>query len=133
MLDYTAILHGKAIFSKVDLVRAYYQIPVRPEDVPKTAVITPFGLFESTSMPFGLCNAAQTFQRFIRKVLEGLDFAYAYLDDLLIASKDAHEHQGHLRAVFTRLREYGLTINISKCTFGAQSVEYLGHLVSTNG
>ncbi|KFD50455.1 hypothetical protein M513_08682 [Trichuris suis] len=84
MQDFVHFLAGKTIFSKIDLVRAYHQIPVHSDDVKKTAVITPFGLFEFPFMPFGLCNAAQTFQRFIDKVLRGLDFAYAFIDDILI-------------------------------------------------
>ena len=101
--DFSAQLKGQTIFSKIDLVRGYNQIPMTAADVPKTAVVTPFGLFEFLRMPFGLKNAVQAFQRFMDQVCRGLeDFLFVYLDDILVASANAKEHKRHLRASFSR-------------------------------
>ena len=84
-------------------------------------------------MPFGLRNAAQTFQRFIDEVLRGLHFCYAYIDDVLIASHSPEEHQQHLREILKRFQHYGVVINPSKCRIGVAELEFLGHKVSQDG
>ncbi|XP_023816875.1 uncharacterized protein LOC105357974 [Oryzias latipes] len=88
--DFSVRLCGASIFSKVDLVRGYHQVPVRAEDVPKTAVITPFGLFEFLRMPFGLKGAAQTFQRLMDSMLRGLEFVFVYLHQCFSTSVPRH-------------------------------------------
>ena len=99
----------------------------------KTAIITPFGLFEYLRMPFGLRNAGQTFQRMMDSVLAGLEYCYVYLDDVLIGSKTEEEHKHHLEEVLARLQQHGLVLNAEKCVLGAAEVDYLGHRVSARG
>ncbi|KFD68710.1 hypothetical protein M514_19153 [Trichuris suis] len=131
--DFNSDLCGKTFFSKIDLAKAYFQIPVRPQDIPKTAITTLFGLYEFVMMPFGLRNAAQTFQRFIDQVLRGLEGCFAYVDDILLASRSEEEHLELLQKVLSRLATYGLKVNPDKCVLGTNSLVFLGHLVDRNG
>lgn len=131
--DFTYQLAEKKVFSTLDLNRAYQQLPIRDEDIEKTAIITPFGLYEFPRMCPGLKNAGQTFQRFIHAVLRDFDFVYPFIDDLLLASTDEQQHRQHLHMVLKRLEEYGITINPSKCVFGQRQVTFLGYTITQEG
>ncbi|GFU30051.1 retrovirus-related Pol polyprotein from transposon 17.6 [Trichonephila clavipes] len=131
--DFAHALHGKKIFSKIDIFKTFHQIPIAECDIPKTAVTTPWGLYEYTHLCFGLVNAPQTFMRFMHEVLRGLPFCFVYLDDILCYSENAEEHRSHLRTIFQRLSSYGLKLNISKCVFGVTELIFLGHLITPDG
>lgn len=131
--DFNMELADKVIFSKIDLIKAFHHIPVATEDIPKTAVITPFGLFEFMLMPFGLRNAAQTFQRFLHSILRDMPWAFPYIDDILVASSSAEEHHQHLKLLFQRLNQFKININGPKCVLAEAQVPFLGYLVSKDG
>jgi len=128
-------LGGARYFTTLDLASGYWQVPVAPEDIPKTAFRTSFGHYEWLVMPFGVCGGPPTFQRLMDFTLDGLlgVCVLVYLDDVIVYSRTLEEHLQHLAAVFARLRAANLHLKLSKCTFGATRVHFLGHIASADG
>ena len=128
-------VQGAVLFSTLDITSAYNQIPVREEDIPKTAFVTKHGLFEYTTMPFGLCNSPATFQRLIELVLSGLQWncCLIYLDDVIVFGRSFDEHTKRLEVVLQRFREARLKLKPSKCHILQERVVFLGHVITKEG
>ncbi len=126
-------LHMASLFTKLDLRNAYHLVRIREGDEWKTAFNTPRGHFEYQVMPFGLSNAPTVFQALVNDVLMVDQFIYVYLDDILIFSYSLQDHVQHIRRVLQRLLENGLFVKAEKCVFHAQSVPFLGYIISSEG
>ena len=126
--------HAK-YFTKLDIISAFNKLRIKEGDEWKAAFTCRYGLFEPLVLPFGLSNGPASFQSYINHALRGLldQFCTAYMDDILIYSKNYVEHQGHVKMVLSRLRDHGLQVDISKCDFEATEVTYLGLVISTSG
>ena len=123
------------VFSEIDLKSGYRQIKIRPEDVPKTAFSTRYGLYEYLVMSFGLTNAPAYFMYLMNSVfMPELDkFVVVFIDDILIYSRNEEDHAEHLKVVLTRLREHKLYAKFSKCEFWLRKIPFLGHVCQKMG
>ena len=128
-------LQGAKVFSTLDLRSGYWQVPLSETAIPKSAFACHLGLFEFVRLPFGLTNAPAIFQRQMTKVLSGLigKCCMCYIDDVIVFSKDEAQHAKDLASVFQKLREAGLQLKPSKCSFGLHEVELLGFKVNADG
>jgi hypothetical protein len=129
-------------WSKMDLLKGFYQLPMHKDSVKYTAFNTLLGKYEFLVMPMGLQNAPGSFMRAMNKVFEGLLWdpnlrqecgVLVYLDDILVFSQTEEQHMDILKKVFDRLRQYGLQCRFDKCTFAATEVTYLGFKLSHQG
>ena len=128
-------LSGSAYFTTLDLSSGYYNIPMKEEDIQKTAFSTRHNHWEFVRMPMGLSTAPGTFQRLMHMVFhkENWKQCLIYLDDVLLFSDSIHEHMIRMRVIFERIREAGLKLSPEKCTFLQRKVCYLGYEISEKG
>ena len=126
-------LNGGKIFSKIDLSDAYLQIPLSENSSRILCINTHRGIFRFNRLPFGVKVAPAIFQQIMDTMLSDLDFAIAYLDDILLTSQNAEEHKQHVFEVFKRIQEYGFKVKETKCDFLLEKIKYLGHIIDKNG
>ncbi|GKB10614.1 putative reverse transcriptase domain-containing protein [Tanacetum coccineum] len=126
---------GSSVYSKIDLRSGYHQLRVRDEDIPKTSFRTRYGHYEFQVMPFGLTNAPAIFMDLMNRVCKTyLDkFIIVFIDDILIYSRNKEEHANHLRIILKLLKKEKLYAKFSKCDFWIHIVQFLGHLIDSQG
>jgi hypothetical protein len=119
------------VFTTLDCNSGYWQIPVAPDDMDKTTFTSHEGTYRFRWMHFGLRNAPATFQRVVDIVLSGLTWksCLVYLDDIIIYSQTMEDHLNHLHDVLTLLGQAGLSLNLAKCHFLQETLDYLGHVI----
>ncbi|GJR17694.1 putative reverse transcriptase domain-containing protein [Tanacetum coccineum] len=128
-------LQGSSVYSKIDLRSGYHQLRVREEDIPKTAFRTRYGHYEFQVMPFGLTNAPAVFMDLMNRVCKPyLDkFVIVFIDDILIYLKNKQEHEEHLKLILELLKKEELYAKFSKCEFWIPKVQFLGHVIDSEG
>ncbi|GJV50144.1 putative reverse transcriptase domain-containing protein [Tanacetum coccineum] len=128
-------LQGSSVYSKIDLRSGYHQLRVREEDILKTAFRTRYGHYEFQVMPFGLTNAPAIFMDLMNRVCKPyLDkFVIVFIDDILIYSKNKQEHEEYLKLILELLKKEELYAKFSKCEFWIPKVQFLGHVIDSEG
>ena len=128
-----ATLANGTLFSKLDLSQAYLQLQLDESSTPFVTINTHRGLYQYTRLPFGVASAPAMFQKLMDTVLQGIPGVVCYIDDILVTGTTQSDHLRNLEEVFQRLERHGFRLKKEKCTFLANSVEYLGHQIDCEG
>ena len=130
--DMLPLLKNSKLFSSLDGVSGYLQIPVHADSQTLLTFGTPFGRYCFQQLPFGICSAPDLYQMLISQVLSDLPGHICYQDDILIYAENEEEHDSRLRTILDRLCSVGLKLNKSNCTICVSELEFLGHRLSAN-
>jgi hypothetical protein len=128
-LNYRYHMAGCSFFF-IDLVKAYHHIPIAEEDITKTEIATPFGLWEFLFMAFGPRYAAQVLNSSKTIYLWGLDYVFSFLDNDRVFSKSREQHWTHLHTLFAILAANGLALNLKQGVFANSELDFLSHCIS---
>ena len=135
LMDSIYSAHDMNFFTKIDLTKGYYQVPIDIESRPLTSFSTPRGQFQFKRLSFGLRNSGIQFQRNIQKILSSCNSKriLIYIDDILILSKSFEEHLSLVGKVLSTLLLNGIKIKVEKCEFFKKKVAFLGHEIGKEG
>lgn len=119
------------VFKTLDAYSGYWQIPIRKEDKAKTAFVCHAGDYKYADMPFGVTNESASFQRALDMILTQYKWQtfLVYIDDFIVYLTTVEEHIRHVDEILTVLKKEGVTLNISRCTFFSDKIDYLGHVI----
>ncbi|SGZ27798.1 BQ5605_C026g10191 [Microbotryum silenes-dioicae] len=133
--DILSTCSNAQFWAKIDMTNSFFQTKMAEEDIHKTAVSTPWGLYEWTVMPMGLCNAPATHQRRVNEALQGLlgTICFVYLDDITIFADTLEEHEARVRQVLDALRRAKLYCSPTKTNLATAECLFLGHIINRAG
>jgi hypothetical protein len=128
-------LEGSVFFTAIDLAKGFWQIALDDESKQKAAFTTIYGQFQYRRLPFGLATSPGAFQKVMNTVLAGLNWVQCmvYLDDILVFSSTFEQHLATLEKIFQRLLKANLKIKLSKCEWARTELNYLGHVINSEG
>ena len=121
------------LFSMLDAKSGFHQIKLDEASSFLTTFNTPIGRYRWLRLPFGLNCAPEIFQRIMDQMIEGIEGAFAIVDDILIVGRNREHHDKVLRQVIQRATSYNLKLNMDKCRIRQSAVSYVGHLLTSEG
>ena len=131
--DIVPKLAGATMFSKLDAASGYWQLPLDEESALLTTFITPKGRYCFRRLPFGISSASEIFQREMTRIVNDIEGACAYQDDIIVYGMTAEEHDARLAKCQQKLTKAGLKLNQAKCKIRKPSIDFLGHQISKHG
>ena len=126
-------LNQSKVFSKLDILLAYHQIELTPDSREITAFMTHKGVYRYKRLMFGINCASEMYNKVMNQVFQGLEGAKNMFDDVFVHGATKEDYDKRLEDILKRLQEKELTLNIDKCNFNMDKIEFMGHMLSAHG